>query len=60
MWILCEPTELRSINNKKWYADATFNPITGLDDCTQTYIISTKRELKKRKRVATPVALGEL
>ena len=31
MWIMTEPTELRSINGRKWYADGTFFPITGLD-----------------------------
>ena len=56
MWILCEPSELRSINNKKWYADGTFYPITGLDECTQIYIISTKRELENNKKITTPVA----
>ena len=49
MWILTEPTELRSINNQKWYAHGILYPITGLDDCTQVYIISKKKEIEKHK-----------
>ena len=35
IWILAASTELRSINDQKWYAEGTFHPITSLDDCTQ-------------------------
>ena len=34
----------KSINGRKWYADGTFFPITGLDHCAQIYIISIKNE----------------
>ena len=29
-------------DNQKWFADGTFFPITGLDDCCQVHIISKK------------------
>ena len=53
---MTEPTELKSINGRKWYADGTFFPITGLDHCAQIYIISIKNDHGNYKKTTAPVA----
>ena len=43
-------------NGRKWYADGTFFPITGLDQCAQIYIISIKNKHANYKKTTSPVA----
>ena len=42
MWICGEPTQIRSTDGEKWYADGTFFSVSGLDHFAQLYIISNK------------------
>ena len=59
MWILSEPTELRSIIDQNWYADGTFYPMIA-HKFPSSQVIESLKTIKITPPVAFVLMLKEV